>query len=283
MRRIVVFCGLINCFSTVFAQGEIDFQPKVFYRNEWSIAAMLNSNGFGFNYRYGQRIDAANKRLFEVDFAYMKDPKEQKSLGRSETGSKYVDGKKNLAFDFRFGYGKQHELFRKHDLGGIAIRYFYNFGPSLVLLKPIYYNVGESVPVYGFGGALLGYSWEPLPPAKKYDSNWYSKNYYIGNRASFFKGFDELQPVPGAFAKFGFNFEFGKEDRIIHALEAGLIAEGFIKKVEIMDFTNPDANLKKYAQNRQLFLTLFVSYRFGRIVDPYEIKKKRERTREISY
>jgi hypothetical protein len=279
MRRIVVFCGLINCFSAVYAQGEIDFQPKVFYRNEWSIAAMLNSNGFGFNYRYGQRIDAANKRLFEVDFAYMKDPKEQKSYGHNNTGAKYVDGKRNLAFDFRFGYGKQRELFRKHDLGGIAIRYFYNFGPSLVLLKPIYYDVGEWIPIPG----TIYSQWEPSPPAKKYDSNWYNKNYRIGSRASFFKGFDELQPIPGAFAKFGFNFEFGKEDRIIHALEAGLIAEGFIKKVEIMDFTRPDDNLKKYAKNRQFFLTLFVSYRFGRIVDPYEVKKKRERTREISY
>jgi len=278
MRQIIVCFVLINCFSAVFAQGEIDFQPKVFYRNEWSMAVMFNSNGFGANYRYGQRIDAANKRLFEVDFAYMKDPKEQKSLGQNNTGAKYVEGKKNLAFNFRFGYGKQHELYRKHDLGGIAIRYFYNFGPSLILLKPIYYDVGEWIPI----PQMPGFSqWEPLPPAKKYDSSW--SNTRIANRASFFKGFDELKPLPGAFVKFGFNFEFGKEDRIIHALEAGLIAEGFIKRVEIMDFTNPDISLKKHAQNQQLFLTLFISYRFGRIVDPYEIKKKRDRNREISY
>ena len=276
MRRIIVFLGVINCFSAIYAQGEIDLQAKVFYRNEWSVAAMFNSNGFGANYRYGQRIDAANKRLFEVDFAYMKDPKEQKSL--SVTGAKYVDGKKNLAFNFRFGYGKQHEIFRKHDVGGIAVRYFYNFGPSVVLLKPIYYDVGDVISLPS--GAAY---WDPFPPAKKYDSGWYGQNIRIGSRASFFKGFDELKPIPGAFAKLGVNFEFGKEDRVIHALEAGLIAEGFIKKVEIMDYTNPDINLKKYAQNQQFFLTLFVSYRFGRIVDPFEVKKKRERSREISY
>lgn len=280
MRRIIVCLVLIGCFSVVFAQGEIDFQQKVHYRNEWSIAAMFNSNGFGVNYRYGQRIDADNKRLFEVDFAYMKDPKEQKSYTITQNGSRYVEGKKNLAFDFRFGYGKQHEICRKFDLGGIAIRYFYNFGPSLVLLKPIYYDWVELIPIPGTAYSI----WESLPPAKKYNSEWYSKNNWrIGGRASFFKGFDELQPIPGAFAKFGFNFEFGKEDRTIHALEAGVIAEGFIKKIEIMDFTNPEISLKKYAKNQQLFLTLFVSYRFGRIVDPYEIKKKRNRSREISY
>ena len=70
----------MNCLVAVYAQGEIDFQSRVFYRNEWSLAAMLNSNGFGANYRYGQRIDAANKRLYEVDFAYLKDPNEQKTF-----------------------------------------------------------------------------------------------------------------------------------------------------------------------------------------------------------
>ena len=278
MRRIVVLLGLMNCVSAIYAQGEIDLQPKVFYRNEWSLAVMLNSNGFGFNYRYGLRIDAAKKQLFEVDFAYMKDPKEQR-IQPYNFGTKYVDGKKNLAFNFRFGYGRQHEIFRKHDVGGIAVRYFYNFGPAIILLKPIFYDVGELVPIPG----TMYSEWKPLPPPKKYDSSWYGNNIRIAGRASFFKGFDELGVVPGAFAKFGFNFDFGKEDRNIHALEVGLIAEGFIKKVEIMDFSNPDVNLKKYAKNQQLFLTLFVSYRFGKIVDPYEVKKKRQRSNEISY
>jgi len=273
MKRIVVFLIVIHCFVVVYAQGEIDFQPKVFYRNEWSVAAMLNSNGFGANYRYGKRVDADNKRLFEVDFAYMKDPKEQKTDAvvwySGSSPSRYVHGKKNLAFDFRFGYGKQHEKFRKHDLGGIAIRYFYNFGPSVVLLKPIYYD------------AIDGQ--DPLPKPEKFNVTWDQNNIRILSRASFFKGFNEIRPLPGAFAKFGFNFDFGKQDRIVHALETGIIAEGFIKKVEIMDFTYLGSEPRKVAQNQQFFLTLFVSYRFGRIVDPYEVKKKRERTREISY
>ena len=275
-KRVIVFLGVINCFFTIYAQGEIDLQPKVFYRNEWSVALMFNSNGWGANYRYGKRIDAANKRLFEVDFAYMKDPKESKSYARE--GARYVEGKKNLAFNFRFGYGKQHEVFRKHDAGGVAIRYFYNFGPSVMLLKPIYYNIEEFVDL----GGGWGY-YEQLPEPGKYNTGWMAHNLRIHSRASFFKGFESLSVLPGAFTKFGFNFEFGKQDRVIHALEAGVIAEGFIKKVEIMDFTTPSGGQTKVAKNQQLFLTIFVSYRFGRIVDPFEVKKKRERTKEISY
>jgi len=270
-KRIIVFLGVINSFSVVYAQGEIDIQPRVLYRNEWSVAAMLNSNGFGGNYRYGKRINADNKHLYEVDFAYMKDPKERKSYSQSSTGARYVEGKTNLAFDLRFGYGRQHEIYRKHDLGGVAIRRFYNFGPSVVLLKPIYYEVADPEDRW-----LI-----PRPDPEKYDAYW--QNVYILSRASFFKGFNEMRVLPGAFAKFGFNFEFGREDRIIHALEAGIIAEGFIKKVVIMDFSNPHISQNKVAKNQQFFLTIFLSYRFGRIVDPYEVKKKRERSREISY
>ena len=286
-KRIVVFLTVTQCCIAVHAQGEIDFQPRVFYRNEWSIAAMLNSNGFGVNYRYGKRINADNKRLYEVDFAYLKDPKEQKTDSPIQfaysSPARYVHGKTNLAFDFRFGYGKQHEIFRKHDLGGIAIRYFYNFGPSVVLLKPIFYEAGEVVMVPTPPGMPDNYDWKPLPQPEKFDPEWDQNNIKISGRASFFKGFGEIRPVPGAFFKFGFNFEFGKQDRIVHALETGIIAEGFMKKVEIMDFTYLDSEPRKVAQNQQFFLTLFVSYRFGRIVDPYEVKKKRERSREISY
>ena len=243
---------------------------------------MLNSNGWGANYRYGKHIHASKKQLYEVDFAYMKHPKESKSY--SHTGAKYVEGKKNLAFDLRFSYGQQREIFRKHDVGGVAIRYFYNFGPSVAILKPIYYRVDTILQIRRpEDGSLINYPVE-MPTPKKYNTRWQATNNpMINSRASFFKGFSELGIVPGAFVKFGFNFEFSKEDRIVHALEAGIIAEGFIKRIEIMDFSTNSSNPKNVAKNQQLFLTVFVSYRFGRIVDPYEVKKKRERSREISY
>ena len=230
---------------------------------------MINSNGFGGNYRYGQRINAANKRLYEIDVAYMKDPKESKSYTRNGSGARYVEGKTNLAVDFRFAYGHQREKYHKHDLGGIAVRRFYNFGPAVILLKPIYYEVSDSP----YGGDNL--------PAQKYNPFWTNK--YILSRASFFKGFGEIKFIPGVFAKFGYNFEFGSQDRIIHALEVGAVGELFIKEVQIMNFENPHPNQTKFAQNQRVFLTIFFCYRFGRIVDPYEVKKKRERNKEISY
>jgi hypothetical protein len=278
-KCILVFLGIIGCSSAIQAQGEIDLQQRVFYRNEWSLAVMLNSNGFGANYRAGIHIDAANKRLYEIDFAYFRDPKEQKSnVNIMYSTARYVEGKKNLPFNFRAGYGRQHERFRKHDVGGVAIRYFYNFGPSLMLLKPIYYDIGESVQIPGTNFARVEHI-----GSERYDPQWRANNIHVISRASFFKGFNGLRVVPGVYAKYGYNFEFGSQDRVIHALEAGLIGEAFLRRIDIMDFSKPNADQRKDAQNRQVFLTIFLSYRFGRIVDPYEVRRRRERSREISY
>ena len=58
--------------------------------------------------------------------------------------------------------------------------------------------------------------------------------------------------------KAGFNFEYSKEDKIIHAVEIGAQINAFPKKIPIMATSN----------NKLLFFSLFVSYRFGMVIDP---------------
>ena len=64
--------------------------------------------------------------------------------------------------------------------------------------------------------------------------------------------------VPGLYAKGGFNFEYSKQDKIIHAIELGLQINAFPKEIPIMAGTD----------NNAIFFSLFLSYRFGVIVDP---------------
>lgn len=250
MKKIFVTCFIFQLFILfAYSQGEIDTQKKVFYRNEKSVGLLLNSNGWGMNYRFGKRINAFKKYLYEVDFVGFKHPKEIKlSNAYNPTGKNYVFGKKNCCLDLRLGYGLQNEIFSKADKGGIAVRYFYTGGLSVAMLKPIYYQV--------FYANSYSVSDE------KFSSSITSPSDILG-RSSFFKGAGETQFIPGIFMKFGFNFEYSQEDRILHALEAGCIAESFVKELPIM----------ATAKNNQFYFMLFVSYRFGKIVDPTERKK----------
>ena len=255
MKKIIVIFSLSHLFHIIcFAQGEIDGQQKILYRNEQSIGFLLSSNGLGLNLLYGKRINIFKKNIYVIDFVEIKHPKEIKTTNPYLLNNRsFVFGKLNSFYNIRFGMGVQKEIFRKFDLGGIAIRHFYTFGPSLGLKKPIYYEV--LYPMLSYTSAKI--------EIEKFSSSIHRASDIYG-RASFFEGIVETKLTPGAFFKFGLNFEYSSLDELIHALEAGIVVDAYIKKIPIMAIE----------KNSQLFFAMFISYRFGRIIDAKAKKKK---------
>lgn len=250
MRKLL-FLILLIVFTkvTIRAQGELDEQQRVFYRNERTAAFSLNSNGYSIGYREGKRLDFLNKRIFDLELAILKHPKELKLTNPFvQVGNSFVFGKLNNVFTLKGSIGHQREIFKKKDLGGVSIKYFYSAGPSLAFTKPIYYNVLYLGPGNTYELKQEKFNIDIHQPADIY------------SRASFFKGTRELGVIPGVYAKAGFNFEYSKEDRIIHAIELGISAEAYLKKIPIMAAED----------NNALFLNLFVCYRIGYVVDPFD-------------
>jgi hypothetical protein len=248
MKKLLII-AVISIFGavTLYAQGELNEVHKVFFRNERSLGILLNTDGFGLGYRGGKRIDYRNKRLLEVDFGTLKDPKEYKTSNpyTQSTGT-YVFGKLNSVFYLRGGIGYQHEIYKKADIGGIAVRYFYSGGPVFAIYKPIYYRV-----LYQISTNEFELREEKFTPNIAVASDIYSK-------AAFTKGLSETKILPGLYGKGGFNFEYSKEDKIIHAIEVGALIDAFPKVIPIMETTH----------NKAIFFSLFVSYRFGVIINP---------------
>jgi len=251
MKKLLII-AVISLYGAVslYAQGELDEQQKVFFRNERSFGVLLNSDGIGISYREAKRIDYRNKWLLEFDGGTLKNQKEYKQSSQQTQGGSYIYGKLNSTFYLRAGFGRQHELFKKTDLGGIAVRYFYSAGPVIAIMKPIYYKFLFLVP-----GTINEYEIRE----EKFDASLTAAQDPYG-RASFLKGLNETKVIPGLYAKAGFNFEYSKGDKIIHALEFGGQLNAFPKKVSIMAVSD----------NKALFFSLFVSYRFGMILDPLD-------------
>ena len=250
MKKLLIIAVLVLIgITSIYAQGELDEQQKVFFRNERSFGISINTDGLGFGYRGAKRIDFRNKRILEIEGGSLKHQKEYKISNPYTTGGNFVYGKLNSTFYLRGGIGRQHELFKKTDLGGIAIRYFYSAGPVLALYKPVYYRVLYPVSVNEF-----------VIKEEKFDYKKALQPDNIYGRASFTKGLNEIKVMPGLYAKGGFNFEYSKEDKVIHAIEVGAQINAFPKEIPIMATT----------QNKAVFFSFFVSYRFGMIIDPLD-------------
>jgi hypothetical protein len=228
--------------SIGFSQGELDEQEKIFYRNERTFAGLLNSNGIGANFRYAKRIDGFRKTLYEAEINYLKHPKE-KRITITETNRSIIYGKLNSVFTIKGAIGNQKELFQKRDLGSISIRRFFNIGTSLAFLKPVYYEY--------------------------YVNNGYEYDKFLGHgfpigRAPFTMGFNELSVSPGLYGKFGFTFEYSRIDEIFHALEIGIAFDAYVRQINIMSV--PTESILYLLPDNHFIPTLFISYRFGKVI-----------------
>jgi len=258
MRKLLIILLLITgCSLLVFPQGELDEQQKIFFRNERSFGLALNSDGFGISYRDAKRINFLNKQYFEFEGGYLKHPREYRTQNPLfQTPGSFIYGKINSAFYIRGSYGLQREVFKKADLGGVAVRYFFSAGPTLAFYKPIYYKILYPISQYEFTVIEEKLDVNEHPP------------YDIYGRSSFTKGLNETKLLPGLYGKAGLNFEYSKEEKIIHAVEVGATVSAYTKKIPIMATTD----------NKAVFVSLFVSYRFGVVIDPLNPE-----TNKISY
>jgi hypothetical protein len=258
MRKLLITAVLLIIgINSIYAQGELTEEQKVFYRNEKTAGLLLNTDGFGISYREGKRLDYLNKRLFEIDFGIIKHPKEVRlSNPYYQTTKSFVFGKLNSLFFIRGGIGHQHEIFSKADQGGVAIRYFYSAGPAIAIYKPIYYKI-----IYPVSASNIETIDEKFELSIHQPGDIYSKS-------AFSKGLDETKFLPGLYAKGGFNFEYSKEDIVIHAIELGISVNAFPKKIPIMATED----------NKAVFLSVFVSYRIGLIIDPLDPESNKLKT-----
>lgn len=247
-KLLILFFSITFCGQLLVAQGEIDEQQKIFFRNERSFGILLNTNGMGISYRDARRINFLNKRYIEVEAGSLRHPKEYRQSSYYNQAGSFVFGKLNSVFYLRASIGKQHEMFKKADLGGVAVRYFYSAGPALAVYKPVYYRILRPLTLDLTQFEIV---------EEKFDVTIHQP-YDIYSRASFFKGFGEMKVQPGIFAKGGFNFEYSKEEKMIHAIEIGAQINGFLKEIPIM----------ATADNKSIFFSLFASYRFGIVIDP---------------
>lgn len=264
--RVSVLLVLLMAIGTAgYAQQrkvkkEIE-KKGIIYNDEITFGAKLLSNGWGLYMNKGKILNIRKTRLWMVEIADIKHPKEKKqsadfafAISGYDSPRDFYFGKQNEFFTLRAAFGYKKNIAEKARKNGVNVAFTYMGGVSLGILKPYYLQLAYLSQINDSTLALEvrdeKYNDDPENGNAMNFLNW---NGIIG-AAKYGKGFKEIRPVPGAFVKLGLNFEWGGRDSFITALEAGVAADVYYRNIPIM-INQPQ---------RPFFVAAYISFELGK-------------------
>lgn len=229
----------LGSYAQLPAKGESDFV----YSYDWTGELSIHSRGWGFGVFYAKQRDYKTRVQFGVDIMSMKHRKETKVINESFADSRaFVYGKLNSLILVHPTIGIRKYLFSKKRDRGVEMGYVGRIGPSFGLLKPYYITVCQAAGSLGC-----------IPEEVAYDPEKHNDGNIIG-RASSARGWGEIKPRIGAYAKLGLYFDFAKDIENITALEIGMQLDAFPQRMEIL----------AVEKNSFLYPTVYLSFIFGK-------------------
>ena len=234
--------------------GNDDDQPieeRIIYNRETTLHLTVGTQGLGGGFKLGKIRSIYKTTSWDFEVMYLKSLKQIKlaSLYGYNTSS-FVYGKLNDVLTFRGGYVEEHRIFGKPYWGGVELRWLYEIGASIALLKPYYYAVIVAEPT----------STGEYTQVVKYQtfddkSQWIE----IIGKAPFKQGLTEIKPRPSIYAKGGMSFEIGTSRTRAQSIEVGASIEYFPQGINLMA-ENP---------TEYVFTTLYLSYNWGSRYNKY--------------
>lgn len=197
------------------------------FNKQGAFGFKFNTDGWSMFYERGKYKTITKTNLWWIELGEHKHPKEEKVPTISASGgflivSSYIYGKRNNFYNLKLGLGQQKLLGGKGNKNGVAVSAIYGGGLTAGLLKPYYIEIQNP----------NNNQVEQI----KYDNN---DNLFLDpaiilGRGGLTKGFGEMQFVPGAHIRTALRFDYGRYNEVLSALEVGLNAEYYSKKMPIL-------------------------------------------------
>ncbi|UEG49313.1 hypothetical protein LK994_11785 [Ferruginibacter lapsinanis] len=219
-----------------------DEEGVIAYHKHTVYGLKLTTDGYGLFFETGRARSVKKATLFQFEITERKHPKEEKQSNPYVSTIPYVYGKQNFVYNIKLGVQQQILLGNKSNKNGVSVTANYGGGVNIGLLRPYYVQVISSPTSTEF----VKYN-SP-------DSALFLNNGAIIGGPDFGKGWGEIKINPGAYVKAGFRFDYGKFNEMVNAVELGLTAEVYSKKLEQM----------VYVEQKQFFFGAYVGIMFGR-------------------
>jgi hypothetical protein len=214
-----------------------DEEGVIDYKKEFAIGVKLISNGYGFFVEEGRSKSVKRSWLFQFEFSERKDPKEMKQTFPDMPSTAFIFGKENFFYPVKLGVQQQLLLGNKSNKNGVCITANYGGGIDLGLLRPYYFKVAD------FSDSTYKYV--------TFDNIDTSQLIVAGPALG--RGWNGLSIIPGLYAKGAIRFDYGHGNQLLSAIEIGISAEFFTKKVPIIA-TVP---------YKQFFVSAYATIMFG--------------------
>jgi hypothetical protein len=222
------------------AMAKMEEEGVIGYKKHTIFGAKLTSDGYGGFIEIGRAMSIRKALLFQLDISERKHVKEEKKQKYTNT-SPIIFGKINFFYPVKLGVQYQYLLGNKGNKNGISVTGNLGGGVSLGLLRPYLIDLDKQ-------GERTYVKYESA------DSSYYlNQDTHIAG-PGFGRGWNDLKVVPGFYLKPAVRFDYGKYNEMVSALEVGLTAEFYTKKIPQMI----------HIDQKNLFFSAYVSILFGR-------------------
>lgn len=215
------------------------------YKKHFVFGAKLTTDGFGGFLEMGRAQSVKKSLLFQFEITERKHQKEEKIQPAADLNtSPFILGKINYFYPVKLGVQQQFLLGNKGNKNGVSVTGNIGGGLSIALLRPYQIQVDD-----GAGGYKY-ISYES-------DSTAYFDAYNNGTILSgptFGKGWGGMKFTPGIYIKPALRFDYGQYNEMVNAVEIGLAAEFYSKKIPLM----------LYQKQKQFYFSAYVAIVLGR-------------------
>ena len=217
------------------------------YRKQTVFGAKLTNDGYGAFLEIGRSQSVKNAWLFQLDIAERKHPKESKQALQGLPTSPFIFGKINFFYPIKLGVQKQFLLGNKSNKNGVSVTANVGGGLVLGLLRPYYLEVTDNV-----ANKRINIKYESADSLTFKNGD--SLRAIFVTASKFSQGWGDLKISAGLYAKAAVRFDYGRFNEMVNALEVGISAEYYGKKIPQMVFS----------AYKQFFINAYVALVIGK-------------------
>ncbi|MBK8611098.1 MAG: hypothetical protein IPL84_14430 [Chitinophagaceae bacterium] len=229
--------------AKINAQIRAEEEGVIAYRKHYAFGVKLYTDGYGISFEKGYSKSVKKATLYQIEITERKHQKEEKQNNVFSNSSPFIFGKINFFYPIRLGVQKQFLLGNKSNKNGVSITANLGGGIALGLLRAYEVEVddglsGRKFITYDSPDSLTFADPTGLQPS--------------GPGLS--RGWDKLKFTPGLYAKPGIRFDYGRYNDLLAAIEVGVLAEFYSKKIPQM----------VYNKEQQFFFSAYFTILFGK-------------------